>query len=816
MSQERTKRKLTAILSADVVGYSRLMEADEAWTIQSLEENKRLIVELVEEYKGRVVDAPGDNVLVEFNSVINAVECAVEMQKKLNKKNSKLMEDHRMNFRIGVNLGDVVEEDGRIYGNGVNIAARLEGLADPGGICISGTAYDQVIRKLDLEYEHLGEHNVKNISEPIRVYRLLMGSETAGNKEVREIGRVTAPAKQQYLWTAWSATTLGLPWVTAAIAITAIIVGLLIWNLKSTTSPKPRQAMYFDYELPVGQRFTNPQRTLVAVSPDGTKIIYVANQQLYVRNFNEPAAKPIQGTDEGPSTPFFSPDGQQVGYYSSTHRQWKKIAVSGGAPVTLCKAGFPYGATWGADGMIVFGAREGIMRVSSNGGTPEILVETDGEQVHGPSVLPGGEWLLFAVAKSSGTPGLSRWDEAKIVVQSLKSGERKVLRSGGSDPRYIPTGYLVYALEDVLYAIAFDADSLETTGGAVPIIEGLRRSVNPNFVGTGSANYGFSDNGMLAFIPGGTTAAFKRSLVWMNRHGNEETLEAPRLTYQHPSLSPDGTQLSLCIETSGNSDIWIWDLVRKTPMRRLTFNETVDDYPLWTPDSRKILFNSDRDGRDGVYWKAADGRGVTERLGSVSANLIIPASWSSDEKALVLEEQTGEGNTSVDIVAMSMEGDHARKPLLQGESTEANPQISPDGRWIAYMSMESGQQEIYVRPYPDVKSGKWQVSTNGGQEPRWSPDGRELFFRDVQLMYAMMVVEVSTEPTFRITGLPRELFRDVYFSEVGHNWDISPDGEHFLMIKDSSGDPSNEEASRPRITIVLNWFEELKQRVPVD
>ena len=223
MNQDRAKRKLTAIFSADVVGYSRLMEKDEAWTIQSLEENKRLISGLINEYKGRVVDASGDNLLAEFSSVIDAVECAVKIQQELKIKNANLIEDRQMEVRIGINLGDVVEEDSRIYGNGVNIAARLEGLAKPGGICISRTAYDQVKTKLDLGYEYLGEHSVKNISEAVPVYRVLTGSETAGKVigEKRFMGRISRRMA-----------------IATFIILIIIAAALLFWNIYSQQARK--------------------------------------------------------------------------------------------------------------------------------------------------------------------------------------------------------------------------------------------------------------------------------------------------------------------------------------------------------------------------------------------------------------------------------------------------------------------------------------------------------------------------------------------------------------------------------------------------
>ena len=311
-----------------------------------------------------------------------------------------------------------------------------------------------------------------------------------------------------------------LPWVAALIL--AVITGVAGWNLRPT-EPQPVAARFY-HELPEGQAFTRTGQPLVAVSPDGGKVVYVANQQLYLRNLAEMEARPIQGTDEDPNQPFFSPGGEWVGYYSMADSQLKKISTMGGAPVTLCDAANPWGGSWGSDDTIVYGQSEGIMRVSANGGTPELVFPTEvGEQVSGPQILPGGEWVLFTLTRAT---GLTRWDEAQIVVQSLESGERQILWEGGSDARYVPTGHLVYALEDVLFALPFDLASLEVSGGPVPVVEGVRRSSNPQF-NQASANYGFSALGTLIYVPGSTAATRRSILALADRSGDVEPLDVP-------------------------------------------------------------------------------------------------------------------------------------------------------------------------------------------------------------------------------------------------------------------------------------------------
>jgi len=378
-------------------------------------------------------------------------------------------------------------------------------------------------------------------------------------------------------------------------------------------------------------------------------------------------------------------------------------------------------------------------------------------------------------------------------VQSLKSGEAKELFRGYG-AQYLPTGHLVYLRGRNVVAVPFDLDRLEVTGRHVPVVYDVRR-------------YAISDSGTLAYIPatvGGAAAG--RSLVWVNREGKEEPLSAPPNDYLWFRISPDGKRVALAAQ----KNLWIWDLVHGTRMR-LTLEEGTDnDFPLWTPDGKRVLFASGRENAAyGVYWKAADGTGEVEKLASSSAGrVLLPCSWSNDGKTLVLSEQILTPLQS-DIGLLSMEGPHVNKPLLQGKYVENGPRISPDGRWMAYASNESGKSEVWVCSFPDVNKGKWQVSTSGGNSPLWSPDGRELFYYDGD---AVISVQVKTEPTFK-AGKSTVLFQGAYSGAAGADstfWDISPDGKRFLMMKEAGTGAG--EGPR-KINIVLNWFEELKARV---
>ncbi len=589
-----------------------------------------------------------------------------------------------------------------------------------------------------------------------------------------------------------------LPWIAAALVLGLIIAGVAIWYLKP---PEPRQVMRFEYELPEGQQFGDLSYHALSVSHDGKKIVYSTRKGLYMRSIDESIAKLIAGTEENTQNPFFSPDGKWIGYFSARDGKLKKITVNGGAPVVLCDGiGQLNGTLWNEDNTISYVSFLGdIMRISANGGTPESIVKRKLGILTNPQILPDGKSILYTSNSLSG--------QQKIMVQSLKSGETKELFSGYY-AQYLPTGHLIYRLPNNsnLFAIPFNLDRLETTGGGVPIVED-------------AMHYAVSKSGTLAYIPqvsGG--AAANRTLVWMNREGKEEPLSAAPNSYLSFRISPEGKRVALFVQSTPSTpkpSIWIWDIARGT-LTRMTFDEDAENCdPIWTLDGKRILYTSSREsvflGNGDIYWKPADGTGEAEKLASSAGRGLFPRSWSNDGKNLVVSEYTP--SMQFDIGLLSMEGDHVRKPLLQEKYSEKDPRVSHNGKWMAYASNESGSYEVYVRPFPDVNKGKWQVSTSGGHSPLWSPDDRELYYH---IGDAAMAVPVETELTFQ-AGKPTVLFRGTNIvSTVGMDltdytyWDISPDGKRFLMLKDAA-------VQGPRkINIVLNWLEELKQRVPAE
>jgi hypothetical protein len=595
-----------------------------------------------------------------------------------------------------------------------------------------------------------------------------------------------------------------MPWALAGV----LVGGVLIWAVMQPTPAPSTSVTRFSVPLAANESFTGAGRHTVAVSPDGMHVVYTANEGLSLRRLDQLQTTPIPGTT-GAREPFFSSDGQWIGFWAGG--QLKRMSVSGGAPVTLSAVMLPWGASWwGADGTIFLGqGPQGIMRMPGAGGAPEMLIPVkDGELAHGPQMLPGGEWVLFTLRPT----GVNQWNQAQIVMQSLTTGERIVLIEGGRDARYLPTGHLLYAHDDVLLAVPFDLVARRVTGGPVPLVEGLGSAGN-----TAVAQFNVAAKGSLVYVPAGAIApaGAQRTLVWVDRRGTETPLAAPPRGYVYPRLSPDGTRVALDTRDPSGTDIWIWDVARET-LTRLTFDPGSDRAPAWSPDGRRIAFSSMRDGSPGnVFWQAADGTGTAERLVE-DKRVMFPASFSPDASQIFITVATG-GATGIqdendDIAVVSREMKNRATPLLATMFGERNAEVSPDGRWLAYESDESGREEIYVRPFPDVQGGRWQVSTGGGTRPLWARNGRELFY--LVPPGRVMSVPIQSGASFR-AGNPQVVFDGPYVApNSSRTYDVSPNGERFLMIKAASQDKTS--GSPPSIIVVEGWFEELKRRVPTN
>ncbi len=603
-----------------------------------------------------------------------------------------------------------------------------------------------------------------------------------------------------------------IPALLTVLAVAAI-AGLAVWSV-TRPAPQPPAPLGARFSIPLAtdEVFTFTGRHIVALSPAGTHVVYTANQGLSLRPVDQLQATPVSGTEAEARSPFFSPDGQQVGFYAAG--QLKRVSISGGAPVTLGDAANPWGASWGADNMILYGqGSQGIWRVPGTEGTPEQVIPVeDEEQAHGPQLLPGGEWVLFTLRPA----GVALWDQAQIVMQSLETAERIVLIDGGRDARYLPTGHLVYGLDGVLLAVPFDLATRQVTGGAVPLVEGVADAGAT----TGAVQFSLAATGALAYVPGSGGDGADRSLVWVDSAGREEPVTTPASAFETVHLSADGTRavLSTSAQGGGNADVWISDLARGT-LTRLTTGPGYDGSPLWSPDGQRVAFASNRNGAMEVLWQAADGSGDPETLVTFEPSVtnVVPGDWSPDGSQLLVA--IGEGNQPLGIGIVSVGDPASWRYLVQTPAGEHSPTISPDGRWLAYGSRETGSYEVYVQRFPDG-GGRQQLSVGGGHTPKWSSDGHSLtYIRSQPSGPSVAVTRVSvtggagaSEPlTF---GNPVDLFPYNYFAQAGGQWlfDMTPDGERFLM---NTG-PGGVVTGGQQLILVQNWFEELRRLVPVN
>ena len=569
--------------------------------------------------------------------------------------------------------------------------------------------------------------------------------------------------------------------------ILAVVAGAAAWWLKPAPEAPAAPISRFSVALSPSLAWTRVTHHVMAVSPDGSHLAYIVNSQLHVRAIDQFDSTIIASVRD-PFEVCFSPDGKWLGFYADGKLQ--KVALSGGSPVPIAPSAAPSGAHWTEDDWIVYALPTNIMRIRAGGGTAEEIVKrVKGERFANPQMLPGGRAVLYSAAQSAGS-----WDDAEIIVESLDTHERTVVIRGGSDARYLPQGYLVYGRNADLFAVPFDLATLTVTGAPVAVVNGVAAAAGAL---SGSYQFDVSDTGLLAFVPG--SAVSDAQLASIGRDGRETPIAAmPGVTY--PRVSPDGSKIAFTAIVAGNSDIYIRERARNA-QSRLTFDAARDLAPIWTPDNKRIVYASSRDGSQNLYWQAADGTGSAERL-TTGMNDQYPYAITPDGKAVLYIELTAAN--SYNIFQVPLSGDRTPTPLLDKEFDERRPALSPDGRWLAYQSNESGQFEIFVRPYPNVEGGRWQVSTGGGSSPLWDPNGKGIVYRQGQLIQH---VAVSTSPAFA-PGTPATLSATTLpVDGAGMSYAMAPDGT-LIVVKPIAG------AGGPiEYRLVLNWIEDLRARV---
>jgi serine/threonine protein kinase/Tol biopolymer transport system component len=568
-----------------------------------------------------------------------------------------------------------------------------------------------------------------------------------------------------------------LPWAIAAAAL-ATLIGAGLWSQMREPAPSepslPVTRMIVT--LPASQQLEIRGRSALAISPDGGRLVYVGSgggrTRLHLRHLDSFETTPLAGTD-GASYPFFSHDGQSVAFFLDG--KLKRVSVHGGSPGTVCDVPLvSRGGTWGPDGTIVFNPGDfGLMRVPAAGGVPERLTSQDAAMdarvLWWPQFLPDGRTLLA----STGT---------ELFALSLDTGVWHSLGQG-TQAQYVPSGHLVFhaphVREGEIQAVAFDIERLATSGQPAAVLDEVFRSP-----GSGVASFAVAENGALIYVPGG----YARTLVRVDRNGRRTALLNERRGFRLPQVSPDGTRVAITIDPRP-SQIWVYDIVRQVGLPLVTDGHSFQK--VWTPDGGRITYASS--GR--LYWRVADASGDAQPLGHTGS----PQAWTSDGRLLIFAIEPTPGRP--DIWMMPLDDDP--RALVATQAVENQPALSPDNRWLAYRSDESGRFEVYVRPFPDVERAKVLVSTAGGESPVWSPDGRELFYLNGT---TMMAVPVERDGEAFQAGTPEVLFTGPFETGLA-GFDVFPDGTFAMVEADPDARPT-------QINVVLNWTEELKRLVP--
>jgi serine/threonine protein kinase/Tol biopolymer transport system component len=575
-------------------------------------------------------------------------------------------------------------------------------------------------------------------------------------------------------------------WIVAAASVGVIAGAIAVWLVTRDTTPaNPPPVLRLSVRLPPDQRIVASGNDLIrfAISPDGSRIVYGANRRLHLRPLDSVVSTVVANTEDA-TAPFFSPDGESIGYVQNG--RLVRLAVSGGTATPLAEVAAPAGAHW-IDGTIVYAdARHGIFSVDATGGEPVLLAAAESAAVLAPHVLPRSDWLLFTqtnnmvVLRQYGVPGATA-GLMQTLAYNRSTRERRVVLDDGP-ATYLPTGHLVYGAGSGVFAVPFDAVRAEVTGSAV------RLDLTEPGVPVVSAS------GTLAYAK--VMPDVSRRTVWVSREGRTTPLPIEPGPYRFPRLAPDGTRVAMtrADPRQNTSDIWVYDVDGSSAMR-LTFDGQ-GTTPAWTTDGLRLAYSEFGKGPSRLLSSTADGSG-RPRIISEGANIRFPYTWFDRNTKLVFAELGG-GGLDVGVV----EAGGTDRLLLSSPASETRPDVSPDGRWLAYTSNESGRDEIYVRPMTDVESGKWQLSTDGGHSPVWTSGGRELVYRAPS---HVMSVAVRPGETFRFES-PHPVFADTYVNDTGgRSYDVAPDGR-FLMLSDEAN-------STDEIHLVINWIEEVKRQL---
>ena len=609
------------------------------------------------------------------------------------------------------------------------------------------------------------------------------------------------------------------PWLALGALVGAALAALALWALAGPQGEDRRPLRRAVVSAPPSAPLVLwGHSTDVALTPDGRHVVYPTRldgiSQLYVRPLDQLESRLL--TDlESVVSPAVSPDGEWVAFYDDLEAKLKKVPLEGGAPTTVCECGFPRRVSWGFDDAIYFATDtgEGIYRVAAGGGEEQLVTSIDreaGELRHlFPEALPDGESLLFSLRRAGGA--------SQIALLSLGSGEWSPLIENADMAHYSPSGHLLFTREGDLWAVPYDAESQLTEGSAVLVLSGLLTKIVDR-----ASDFAVAADGTLVWTTGRFYSGIVRQLVWVDREGREEDVADFAGVFSHPRVSPEGDRIAFM--DGANRDLWVVHAERGS-MSRVTSDPSSDVAPSWAPDGDRLFFTSSRGLPGGLYSVAADGTGDVELIAELPQHRLRATSLSEDGRWLVFSDDVREAERrSNQLGVLRLDGDRAPRSLVESPWREGWGELSPNGRWIAYQSEETGRPEIYVRPFPDVSESKIQISSGGGFEPVWSRDGSELFYLTSvgvppevavgtaipRIELAMMAVPVQTGSELA-AGEARKLFDGEFylFNYAGRSYDVAPDGR-FVMLREVE---SASAADEPRLLVAFNWLADLERRL---